>query len=453
MSGLDIRRQPPTSGKPVYKHEYERTAFDYTIIVFAYVFAPVGFILAAIRLLTTHSKRQRKASNVNLFYHVFMGAFVEFLIYFMISKLLGQIDYVELLIGLAIIYCIFRIPAIKCLARAKGWREGFTYLCNDFIALVLVDGIRHIGSLSDIRGFNEEYVRSILEYLKDQGLLSPDIVYYEGRVDNPFVKFPPKLVYSERTQTLVRAPENIHSYRNKRDRTVFDRIIMAVGYLFAPLGLVLVLLRFVTTHYKNERKSINFKLLYHVFMGAFMELAVLFAVMTYKGDFKWLTLLIILAVLYVIFVIPAEIFADKAKLAKESFGFLCNKYLLLIIADKVGHIGNIADIVKESEDDVRRDLQYLLRWGLLASDIVYYEGRVKLFDKQPSNLVHPNRAQTSGASQNQQSSERQSLQENQPKPPTQLPKSIVCSSCGAKSRVLPGQDKICDYCGTTIPYS
>lgn len=45
MSGLDIRRQPPTSGKPVYKHEYERTAFDYTTIVFAYVFAPVGFIL------------------------------------------------------------------------------------------------------------------------------------------------------------------------------------------------------------------------------------------------------------------------------------------------------------------------------------------------------------------------------------------------------------------------
>lgn len=453
MSKLDIRRQPPTTGKPIYKHEYERTAFDYTTIVFAYVFAPVGFILAAIRLLSTHSKRQRKACNINLFYHACMGAFVELAIYFIISKLLGQIDYVALLIRLVIIYALFRIPAIKLSVRAVGWREGFTYLCNDYIALVLVDGIRHIGSLSDIRGFSEENVREVLEYLKDQGVLSPDIVYYEGRVDNPFVKLPPKLIYSKRAQALVRAPENNLRYRNKRDRTVFDRIIMAIAYLFAPLGFVLAMLRFVSTHYKNERKSFNYKLLYHVCMGAFMELAVLFAVGTYKGDFKWFTLLIILVVLYLIFIIPADSFAGRATFATENFDFLCKKYLMLIIVDDVRHIGNLADITKQSEDDVRRDLRYLVRWGLLASDLVYYEGRVKLLDKQPPNLVHPDRAQPSTASENQPSSGRQSLPENRPKPPVQLPKSIVCPSCGAKNRVLPGQDKICEYCGTTIPYS
>jgi hypothetical protein len=294
-----------------------------------------------------------------------------------------------------------------------------------------------------------------LEYLKDQGILSPDIVYYEGRVDNPFVKLPPKLIYSKRTQALVRAPENNLRYRNKRDRTVFDRIIIAVAYLFAPLGFVLAILSFVSTHYKNERKSFNYKLLYHVCMGSFMELSVLFAVGTYKGDFKWSTLLIILVVLYVIFIIPADSFASRATLATENFDFLCKKYLMLIIVDDVRHIGNLADIVKQSEDDVRRDLRYLVRWGLLASDIVYYEGRVKLFDKQPPNLVHPERVQPYGASQNQQPSSpgRQSLPEIWSKPPVQLPKSIVCPSCGAKSRVLPGQDKICDYCGTTIPYS
>lgn len=160
-----------------------------------------------------------------------------------------------------------------------------------------------------------------MEYLKDQGVLSPDIVYYEGRVDNPFVKLPPKLIYSKRAQALVRAPENNLRYRNKRDQTVFDRIIMAIAYLFAPLGFVLAMLRFVSTHYKNERKSFNYKLLYHVCMGAFMELAVLFAVGTYKGDFKWYTLLIILVVLYVIFIIPADSFAGRATFATENFDF------------------------------------------------------------------------------------------------------------------------------------
>ncbi|KTD88451.1 hypothetical protein [Paenibacillus etheri] len=200
MSKLDIRRQPPTTGKPIYKHEYERTAFDNTIIVLAYVLAPLGLILAIIRSLSTHSKIQRKASNYNLLYHACMGSFIALGIYFVVAKIMGETDYVALLIRLVIIYALFRIPAIKFSAKAKGKKEGFTNLCNDYIALILVDGIRHIGSLSDIRGYSEVDVRKHLEYLIDQGLLDPDIVYYEGRVANPFVKMPTKLVHSEQTR-------------------------------------------------------------------------------------------------------------------------------------------------------------------------------------------------------------------------------------------------------------
>lgn len=257
----------------------------------------------------------------------------------------------------------------------------------------------------------------------------------------------------------MRAPENDHLYRSKRDRSVFDRMIILIAYLFAPLGFVLAMLRFVSTHYKNERKSINFKLLYHVCMGAFMELALLFAVGTYKGDFTWITLVIVLVVLYVIFVVPARSFSWRSNNAKMRFEFLCSSYLRLITAEEVRHIGNIADKVRESEADVRRDLKYLTDWGLLAADIVYYEGRVRPYSQQPPNQAHSDRAQFSGASQLQQSSRRQSAEKqllpntSADNSPTQLPKSMSCSGCGAKSRVLPGKDKICDYCGTTIPYS
>jgi hypothetical protein len=260
---------------------------------------------------------------------------------------------------------------------------------------------------------------------------------------------------------LVRAPENDHQYRVKRDRTIFDRLIIWIAYLFAPLGFILTMIRFATTHYKNERKSINFKLMYHVCMGAFMELSALFAVMTYKGDFKWFILLLILIVLYVIFVLPARSFSWQSTLAYGRFEFLCKSYLKLITVDNVRHIGNIADKVKESEADVRRDLRYLIDWGLLAPDIVYYEGRVKLLDTQPSNLGHPDRAQPQpslGSQRRHTSGQQQTTWEQTPlrnkdTPPQQLPKSIGCAGCGAKNRVLPGQDKICDYCGTTIPYS
>ncbi|MEK3984530.1 hypothetical protein MHB77_14200 [Paenibacillus sp. FSL K6-3166] len=269
-----------------------------------------------------------------------------------------------------------------------------------------------------------------------------------------------KLKIQSEGPPLVRVPENDHHYRVKRDRTIFDRLIIWIAYLFAPLGFLLTMIRFATTHYKNERKSINFKLLYHVFMGAFMELALLFVLMTYKGDFKWFILLIILVMLYVIFVLPARNFSSQSTLVYGRFEFLCKSYLKLINVDNVRHIGNIADTVKESEADVRRDLRYLIDWGMLAPDIVYYEGRVKLLGKQPSNLGHPDQAlpQSTLESQSRSTSEQQITWEqtslrSKDKSPRQLPKSIGCPSCGAKNRVLPGQDKICDYCGTTIPYS
>ncbi|MNO93086.1 hypothetical protein D3C76_846760 [compost metagenome] len=256
---------------------------------------------------------------------------------------------------------------------------------------------------------------------------------------------------------LTRVPENDLHYRVKRDRTIFDRLIIGIAYLFAPLGFLLTMIRFATTHYKNERKSINFKLLYHVCMGAFMELALLFALMTYKGDLKWFILLIILVALYVVFVLPARSFSWQATLVYGRFEFLCKSYLKLITVDNVRHIGNIADKVKESEADVRRDLRYLMDWGLLAPDIIYYEGRVKLLDKQPPNLgeaerVHALRTSQSRQLSGQKTARQQASLKNPDKFPPQLPKSIGCPSCGAKNRVLPGQDKTCEYCRTTIPY-
>ncbi|MBT2290487.1 hypothetical protein J7E73_15375 [Paenibacillus albidus] len=247
-----------------------------------------------------------------------------------------------------------------------------------------------------------------------------------------------------------RAAENDFGYRTKHDRTAFDYIIIGFAYIFAPLGFVLALIRFVSTHYRNERKSINFDLLFHVLIGAFMELVVLFAVGAYKGDFTWKILLIILVVLYVIFVLPAKSFSGRSALAKGRFKFLCDKYLMLVTVQEVRHIGNISDIVKESETDVRRDLDYLTEWGLLTRDIVYYEGRIaNPLGTQPLNLVHPGRTQVSAA---QRSGKSAGQQPSSPASP-QLPKSIACPGCGAPNTVSPGASKICDYCGTTISYS
>ncbi|MRN56250.1 hypothetical protein [Paenibacillus monticola] len=238
------------------------------------------------------------------------------------------------------------------------------------------------------------------------------------------------------------------AYMPKYDRTAFDYIIIVAAYLLMPIGLVLALLRLLSTHYKNFRKASNLNLIAHVFIGGFVELSVIFVGSWIAEQNDLGITILILFTFALILLLPAFFFGSWATRERFKFAQLTNLYVGLIINNGINHIGSLSEHTSQSESDVRRDLLYLKSRGVLAPQVIFSEGRQET--EQLGGVSNPEHAgRTSGF----EGAERLQPRGHQAQTPAQLPKSINCSGCGAQNTVQPGQSKACDYCGTTIPYS
>ncbi|WP_339311277.1 hypothetical protein [Paenibacillus sp. FSL M7-0896] len=228
----------------------------------------------------------------------------------------------------------------------------------------------------------------------------------------------------------------------KYERTTFDIVTIGAGYLFMPLGLAFALVRMLSTHYKNYRKPVNYSLLFHVFVGGFVQLmgivvnSIFSEVAVDTG-----TLIGMLIMFSLITLLPAAVFARSTAKARFRFSQLANQYVHLITVERVRYTGNLADRTGQSEGDVNRDLLYLQKYGVLDSGLLIHEGA----DAAPQA-----RAGQAAASPFTPPAGQPSYQQPRTQ---QLPKSVRCPGCGAQNTVAPGQSTSCDYCGTTIAYS
>ncbi|MEK4107310.1 hypothetical protein NST28_24775 [Paenibacillus sp. FSL R10-2791] len=238
--------------------------------------------------------------------------------------------------------------------------------------------------------------------------------------------------------------------RLKYERTGFDYVILAAAYLLMPVGLVLALLRLMTTHYKNYRRPTNLNLLMHVFIGGFVELSIAMFSSALNGEFGTSELVSTLILIAIMFLTPAFILASVTAKAKYTLSKLNTSYIELIQNKNIRHIGSISERIGQSESDVRRDVQYLKDKGLLNIDIALSEGR-QTPESSAANQGYPGSTSGfDGTGRTQASGQQIPVQ---PQSPPQLPKSIRCPGCGAQNTVLPSQSKSCDYCGTKIPYN
>lgn len=234
----------------------------------------------------------------------------------------------------------------------------------------------------------------------------------------------------------------------KYDRGIFDYIIIGMSYLFMPLGLVLALIRFLTTHYKNYRKPANHALLYHVFVGGFVEMTG-FMMMELKNgeiDLSAGSLLGVMIVYAVFFLVPASIFAGNAAKARYRFTQLANKYVQLITVFGVKYTGDLADRTEQSQGDVNRDLLYLQKYGVLGTGTVTASNET---GSAAGQNTQNQRGSTGGSVAQEGLRQTGDLSQS----PPQWPKSVRCPGCGAQNNVSPGQPASCEYCGTAIPYN
>lgn len=227
------------------------------------------------------------------------------------------------------------------------------------------------------------------------------------------------------------------------DRRGIDTLIIIGCYVLMPFALVAALLRMLTTHYKNQRKASNYSLLFHAFLGGFIELSLISFIDPVEFGVMFI------CVLAFIFLIPAFVMGRLSAKAKYKFSALCHAYIVMVKDEGIRYIGTLAERTGQSERDVRRDLLFLQQEGLITEGTAFYEGTSPGRETNQSDVGE---RIANGLESLFGSTGRSSASSQREQTPPKLPKAVRCPGCGAQNTVQPEQAKPCEYCGTTLTY-
>jgi len=200
MNRMNIQEPSPnpagSAAVPLIK--LDRTGFDYVILAAAYLFMPIGLVLALLRLMLTHYKNYRRPTNLNLLMHVFIGGFVELSIAMFVDTMSGNTGTSELLTIQIFLAVIFLIPAFILASVTAKAKYTLSKLNTSYIELIQNKNIRYVGSIAERIGISESDVRRDVQYLKNKGLLDIDIVLSEGRQTPDLSMTAPNLIHPGR---------------------------------------------------------------------------------------------------------------------------------------------------------------------------------------------------------------------------------------------------------------
>lgn len=213
MNRLNIQDPSPnpagSAAVPLIK--LDRTGFDYVILASAYLFMPIGLVLALLRLMLTHYKIT-DTTNLNLLMHVFIGGFVELSIAMFVDTMSGNTGTSELLTIQIFLAVIFLIPAFILASVTAKAKYTLSKLNTSYIELIQNKNIRYVGSISERIVQSESDVRRDVQYLKNKGLLDIDIVLSEGRQTPDPSMTAPNLVHPGRPSGFEPKPGTAGSY-------------------------------------------------------------------------------------------------------------------------------------------------------------------------------------------------------------------------------------------------
>ncbi|MWV44313.1 hypothetical protein GRF59_11795 [Paenibacillus sp. HJL G12] len=224
---------------------------------------------------------------------------------------------------------------------------------------------------------------------------------------------------------------------------VFDRIILSATYCLYPVGVIMALIRVLSTHFHHSCRGRNHKLLGWVFVCTYLLLMGLFYI-TYDefGPAEAQQMWDLALIFGVLLIVPAIVFAFLASRADHKFNILLRQYYELVMERGITEIDHLAVAVKQSPYHVMRDLDFMitthrLPFGRIEQGVLeiepegFHEGpREEPHDPPPSPEVRHEPAAG-------------------PRPP-QGPRSMECPGCGARIVVNANERKECEYCGNVI---
>lgn len=258
----------------------------------------------------------------------------------------------------------------------------------------------------------------------------------------------------------------------KSNFKAFDRIILAITFLFFPLGLVMALIRVISTHFHRSRKGRNHRLLgwcliYTYFICMFL------IYLTYDGfgQEEIAEFLGIGLVWGMLMLIPAAIFFALAGVADRKFNKLLGQYYQLVMKNGINEIDHIAYETRQSPYPVMRDLEFMvnermLPFGRIENGILllepegfheqyeanedYEENDEDEYDDDDEydEDEYDDEDEDDEDEYDDEDYDDEEDEDTDTKP--KGPRMIECPGCGARVVVVPHERKECEYCGNEI---
>lgn len=205
-----------------------------------------------------------------------------------------------------------------------------------------------------------------------------------------------------------------------------------LGFLiFLPVGIVLLLLRFVLHAKYNHLRDKDYRLTGHVLMTMFVFLMLLIRGSMEGGEGFGA----IFITFFIIFGVPALIFYGLAYSRKRKMEALYKAYYRLVIEQGYDTVATLSQLTGVSVRNVREDIRHMVVTGQLPDATLTKDGDIVLPGRTPRSETQANDSAAQQAAAAQFAGP---------------PKSVACSGCGATVNLYPGQTTECDFCGTIL---
>lgn len=205
--------------------------------------------------------------------------------------------------------------------------------------------------------------------------------------------------------------------------------VIILAFIFWPLGLTLLVLRFVK--YRKDAiimgKTIRF--IGYVLTAFFLVLIILMAA---HKEWAAVVSLVSFFAMSVLLIGVGYYFVKLSVLNK--------KYIEIIVNQRVRSLAQISTQIELPVDKVRKDVERMIKLGLLSKAYI---------DEQTQSIMVP-------AVTKQIIIEKQIVQQTETEIATaqqstvKKPSLISCKACGANNMLVPGQNEECEFCGSFL---
>lgn len=233
---------------------------------------------------------------------------------------------------------------------------------------------------------------------------------------------------------------------------IHSAFILIAVFIFFPVGIALLIIRFIKHRNYNHFRAKDYTLVGHSFVtfcAAISGLVLLVEWSSPEEDMSGAMAVLILSA--IIFGIPAILFYVLGATRKKKMGNLYQMYNHFITVQGVESIDRITELTGESIRNVTQDLSYMIASEKLQdAKLDTVRRSVTLNNRTATGPYSSDASDERRDNHNGDRQEAAAGSNSRGGNSGNAAQSVLCSGCGSSSRVIPGRSQECEFCGNVI---